>query len=222
MKNYYDKGKRLLATFEGIDAAGKTELSKSIVEKLNEEKINVLHLEEFCPDFVDNYLGKLLDNNKFIKLNDSIETPLSETFLLLSEIAYKIEGKILQNDNCIIIADRYFDSLIAYQLPRIQKVYGINEEDFINQLMYIGNKFLIKPDITFLLKVDYEEIKKRLKNRGEEPSEEDMNFFEKVNNIYSTIYHNNNDRVIIIDNNKELDIVINKVLKKVLCLWEKK
>ena len=26
MKNYYNKGKRLLVTFEGIDATGKTEL----------------------------------------------------------------------------------------------------------------------------------------------------------------------------------------------------
>ena len=222
MKNYYNKGKRLLVTFEGIDATGKTELSKLLVEKLREEKINVLYLEEFCPDFIDNYLGKLLNKKKFIKFNDSIDTPLSETFLLLSEIAYKIENKILQNDNCIIIADRYFDSLIAYQLPRIREIYKVNKKDFVNMLIEICNKFLIKPDITFLLKVNYDEIKERLKDRNEETFREDIDFFERVNDIYLTIYKNYDNRIIIVDNNKNLDIVLNGILEKVISLWEKK
>ena len=112
----------------------------------------------------------------------------------------------------IIICDRFIDSTLAYQ------VYGkgVNKSliDFIHKYI-LGN---IKPDLTFVLKVNISKALQRLKKRKNKNRYDKFskNFYIKVQNAFIKMAKKDKGRYFIIDNSKDSDTVEKIILDKFL------
>ena len=126
-------------------------------------------------------------------------------------IENKIKPAILKKK--IIICDRFIDSTLAYQ------VYGkgVNKKLVDSVHKYILGD--IKPDLTFILKVNITKALQRLnkrkkKNRYDKFSK---NFYIKVQNAFIKIAKKNGERYFILDNSKDTKeaekIILNKFMK---------
>ena len=112
----------------------------------------------------------------------------------------------------IIICDRFIDSTYAYQIYG----KGVNKNLVNTVHKYIlGN---IRPDITFVLKVNIskalERLKKRkIKNRYDKFSK---NFYIKAQNSFIKIAKKNKRRYVVLDNSSDSNSIEKTILKKSL------
>ena len=99
----------------------------------------------------------------------------------------------------VIICDRFIDSTLAYQVhgKRVNK----NFVDSIHK--HILRK--IKPDLTFILKVNINKAMKRLKERKTKNKYDKFSksFYIKVQNSFLKIARKNKKRYFVIDNSKD-------------------
>ena len=209
------KKKSLFVTFEGIEGSGKSYQSKKLFRKIKSmglpaiytrepggtkaaEKIREVILEDyFHPDFKEKF-------NKY-----------TDTLLYLAarneHIEKKIKPSILKKK--IIICDRFIDSTFAYQ------VFGKGvDKNLVNSV----HKYIlggIKPDLTFILKVNISKALHRLKKRKKKNRYDKFskNFYIKVQNAFIKIAKKNKRRYFVIDNSKDSveteKIILNKFIK---------
>ena len=152
--------KALFIVFEGIEGCGKSYQSQRLYLKLKKKKIPVIKTREpggtKTAELIRNLILKDYFNNgkqKFDKYTD--------TLLYLASRNEHIKNMILPaiKSKKVVICDRFIDSTFSYQ------VYGKKvKKDFIKNIHKIILRG-IKPDITFLLKVDINKSLKRLKKR---------------------------------------------------------
>jgi len=198
--------KPFFITFEGIEGSGKTYQSKKLFNKLKKKKFPVIFTREPGGSKSAEIIRKIILSgtvNKFNKYTD--------TLLYLASRSEHVENNLIPNlfKKKIIICDRFTDSTIAYQ------VFGKKVNlDLVNLVhKYILKK--IKPDITFILKVDikksFERIKKRkIINRYDKLSTE---FYRSVQNGFIKIAKKNKKKYIIFDNSKDSPEIEKKILK---------
>ena len=109
-----------------------------------------------------------------------------------------------------IICDRFIDSTLAYQ------VYGkgVNKSLVDSVHKYILGS--IKPDLTFILKVNISKALQRLKKRKKKNRYDKFskNFYIKVQNAFIRIAKENKRRYLILDNSKDSHEVEKNILKK--------
>ena len=110
----------------------------------------------------------------------------------------------------IVICDRFVDSTTAYQ------VYGkgVNKKLIDTVHKYILGK--IKPDITFVLKVNVSKAlqrlnKRKIKNRYDKFSK---SFYTQVQKAFINIANKNKKRCILLDSSKDNDEVEKIIYKK--------
>ena len=114
----------------------------------------------------------------------------------------------------IVICDRFIDSTFAYQ------VYGkgVNKKfvDLVHKYI-LGN---IKPDMTFILKVNISKESQRLKKRVTKKNRYDKfskNFYTKAQKAFIKIAKKNKKKYLIINSNdsirKNKKIILNKTNK---------
>ena len=125
-------------------------------------------------------------------------------------IQNKIKDSILKKK--IIICDRFIDSTLAYQ------VYGKGiDKKFIDS---IHKKILgkIKPDITFLLKVNINKALKRLKKRKKKNRYDKFskNFYIKAQKSFIKIAKKNKRTHVILDSSSDGPELENQILKIIL------
>ena len=125
-----------------------------------------------------------------------------------------MQNKILfaKKNKKIIICDRFIDSTIAYQ------VYGKKVE---KKLIDSVHKYIlqnIKPDITFLLKVNSSQASKRLKKRKTKNRYDKFpkKFYIKAQNAFIKIAKNNKQKYYIFDNSNDDLNLEKKIIKIVL------
>jgi len=149
----------MLISFEGIDGAGKTTLSKLFFQFLNSRGVKSIWTREPFREEIRNLL--LGDNNL---------SPWGETFLFLSDRNYHVRNLIKPKleEGFTVITDRFFLSTLAYQ--------GYGRGLDINLLKELNEKILegVYPDLTFLVDIPVEVALERL-----ERGRKDLNRFEK-------------------------------------------
>ena len=209
------KKKPFFVTFEGIEGSGKSyqsiKLYKNLLKKniaailtrapggtTSAEKIRDLILKDYF------YAGS---KDKFNKLTD--------TLLYLAARNEHIENKIKPNilKKKVVICDRFVDSTVAYQIYG----KGVNKNliDSVHKHILKG----IKPDLTFILKVNISVAMKRIKRRKNKNRYDKFskNFYSKVQKAFIKI-SKINKRYIVLDNSKESSdmelIILNKFLQK--------
>lgn len=203
--------KGLFISFEGGEACGKSTQIKLLKEYVSTLK----NKEDFV--FVREPGGTpLTEEIRRLLLNYEIDKPLPMTELLLFcaarvEDVEKIIKPALEKGK-IVIADRFYDSTIAYQ-GMARNIMNVEQILKLTKTI-IGD---IKPDLTFYLKLSPEEAFKRKSkiNEGLDRIEkEGLLFHKQVEKGYDYISNLEKERFVIIDASKTPDEISNEIIKK--------
>ncbi len=180
----------MFITFEGIDGSGKSTQIKLLENYLSELRIEYISVREpGGTEFSEQIRSILLESKHSI--NAVSELMLFES--ARSDLVEKIIRPALEK-NIIVIADRFFDSTVAYQgFGRQLDIENVN----ICNNFAVGNCI---PDITFLLDLPLDLAKARINHLRLDRMESSSNdFFERVFEGFLEIAKNNPNRVKIID-----------------------
>ena len=196
-------------TFEGIDFCGKSVQIDRLIAKLKENQIPFALLREPGGTIIAEKIRDIL----LAKENESM-SPITEYLLFSAARAQLIQEKIVPalKKGLVVISDRYYDSSTAYQ------GYGrAIDVDVIHQI----NRFAtssIKPDLTFFIDIDIEELENRKKQTNQKldrMEDQDRTFFERVRNGYLQIVKQESERFHIIDGTSTIDLIAANIWKQV-------
>ncbi|MBC8185968.1 dTMP kinase [candidate division KSB1 bacterium] len=198
-----------LITFEGIDLCGKSVQIKRLEEKLFTRNIPYLLLREPGGTIFSEKIREVL----LTKENETMN-PVTEFLLFSAARAQIVRQKILPalEKGLVVICDRYFDSSTAYQ--GYGRGIDLNMIDKINEFA----TETIKPNLSFLIDIDLDEMEKRKKlqeselDRMEDQAKE---FFEKVRNGYLTIANKEQERFVVIDGKNTIDAIADEIWERV-------
>tara|TARA_Y100001970_G_scaffold216640_1_gene265204 strand:- start:5755 stop:6399 length:645 start_codon:yes stop_codon:yes gene_type:complete len=209
--------KKFFIVFEGIEGSGKSYQSKKLFENLKKNKIHTILTREPGGTNSAERIRDLILKDYFHNKKEEQFDKYTDTLLYLAARNEHIKNKIRPalNKKKIIICDRYIDSTMAYQ------VYGKGVSKFL--IDAIHNKILngIKPNLTFLLKVNINKALKRLNQRKKKNRYDKFtkSFYNKVQKSFIKIARNKKNNYYILDNsidNKTLETnILNIVLKKI-------
>lgn len=169
-----EERKGLLITFEGGEACGKTtqiELLKEYFRQHSERKCTFV--KEPGGTRLGEKLRKLMLHDESVKLSGKAELMV----LLASRVQLydEIIKNALANDE-IVVADRYYDSSIAYQ-GQARGIMDKEEILVLNRMLLDG----LTPDITFYLKISPEKSFARKGNsKLDKIEKEGLEFHNKV------------------------------------------
>ena len=201
----------MFITFEGIDGSGKTTQLKLLAETLRNKGFDVLETKEPGGTQLGQIISEILLNPDHTQLASPAEMLLfiADRIQHLHEVITPAleEGKT-------VLCDRYHHSTLAYQ--------GGGRQIDLNWLHSIENRFIIIPDLTFLLNISVEESKRRTKNKSEcRMEDEDKLFFGRVIKAYAQLQSAYPHRIINIQAEDKVGFIHNKVLRCALAKIEK-
>ena len=204
--------KPLFITFEGTEGSGKTYQCKKLFNELKKKKLPVIltrepggtkSAEKIRNLILEDYFGSD-SKEKFRKYTD--------TLLYLAARNEHVQNiiKPALSKNRIVLCDRFTDSTLAYQVfgKGVSKVLVDSVHKFI-----LGS---IKPDLTFVLKVNISKALQRLKKRQKKNRYDKFskNFYIKVQDSFIKIAKKNKKRYCIVDNSEDTieteNIIYNK------------
>lgn len=189
---------------EGPDGSGKTTISKELKKRLREVYSKVYLIKEPSDNITGIFSKNFMD---YIDINNFFDN-ISLSLIFAADRYYNqklIKEKL--EDDYIIISDRYFYSAFIYQ--------SIGNKIDIEWLKNIY-RYIIKPDITFIIDADDDIIIKRLsKRRKLNLYEKDyikdvINGYKKLKDIFPD--HN----IVYIDNNGFLLDTMDKIFSYIL------
>jgi dTMP kinase len=198
-----------LITFEGIDFCGKSVQVDQLTRKLHQQKIEYLLFREPGGTIIAEKIRETL----LTKEQESM-SPVTE-YLLYSAarsqlVLRKIKPAIQQG--ILVICDRFFDSSTAYQ--GYGRDIDLNIVHQINQLATDG----IKPDLTFFIDIDLDEMEKRKQQshkKLDRMEQQGSAFFEKVRNGYLKIVKEESERFYLIDGKRTINLIADEVWEQV-------
>ena len=200
-----------LVTFEGGEGCGKSTQIKKLSQFLEQEKIPFIVSREPGGTEVGEKIRDILLNMK-AEMSSTVE------FLLFSASRADHIEKVVKpalESGKIVLLDRFYDSSFVYQgyagdlnLKDIQNVTELAVKD-------------IKPNLTFLLDLNYEvgmlrkskDDKLRNLDRIEQKGE---SYHKKVRNGYLKLAEQNPDRIVVIDASKTPDEIFEEIKNKFL------
>ena len=153
------KKKSLFVTFEGIEGSGKSYQSRQLYENLKRNNISAVLTREPGGTIGAERIRKVILEDYFHPNSQNQFDKYTDTLLYLAarneHMKRKIEPAISKNK--IVLCDRFIDSTLAYQ------VYGkgVNKNLVDSVHKYILGS--IRPDLTFILKVNISKALQRLK-----------------------------------------------------------
>ena len=210
------KRRSLFVTFEGIEGSGKSFQCRKLYENIKRKKIPTILTREPGGTPGAERIRKVILEDYFHKNLKEKFDKYTDTLLYLAarneHISHVIKPSIVRNK--IVICDRFVDSTVAYQV--FGKKVDINFVNFIHR--YILQD--IKPDLTFILKINISKALKRLKKRKNKNRYDKFSkkFYINVQKAFIKIAKKNTSRYFIIDNSKDNTeaekVILNQVLKK--------
>lgn len=185
-------------TFEGIDGSGKTTASRLVADALRERGERVF----LTGEPTSHWIGEAVRH----AYQDDVG-PLAETFLFLADRAVHLaEIRRHLETGEIVLCDRYQDSTYAYQGARFE---GLVERP-VPFLMGISDPWLLRPDLTLLLRVPPEVGLHRIAGRTDRVRFEDLALLKKVAAIYDTLA--TDPRFTVIDGIQPMEEVVAEAL----------
>ena len=158
------KKKSLFVTFEGIEGSGKSYQIKQLAKNLKKKKISTILTREPGGTTGAEKIRNLILEDYFYLDSKVKFDKYTDTLLYLAARNEHVKNKIKPaiSKKKIIICDRFIDSTLAYQ------VYcnGINKSLINSVHQHILGE--IKPDLTFILKVNISKALSRLKKKKKE------------------------------------------------------
>ena len=209
------KKKPLFVTFEGIEGSGKSYQSKKLYKSIKKRRIPVILTREPGGTRGAEKIRKIILEDYFYLHSKIRFNKYTDTLLYLAARSEHIENKIKPaiSKKKIIICDRFIDSTLAYQ------VYG---KGVSKALVDSVHKYIlgsIRPDLTFILKVNISKALERLKKRKKKNRYDKFskNFYIKVQKAFIKIAKKNKTRYFVLDNSKDSKetekIILNKFIQ---------
>ena len=209
------KKKSLFVTFEGIEGSGKSYQSRKLYESIKERKIPVILTREPGGTAGAEKIRKIILDDYFYLDSKIRFNKYTDTLLYLAARNEHVKNRIIPaiSKGKIIICDRFIDSTLAYQ------VYG---KGVSKALVDSVHKYIlgsIRPDLTFILKVNISKALERLKKRKKKNRYDKFSkyFYIKAQKAFIKIAKKNKRRYFVLDNSKDSKevekIILNKFIK---------
>lgn len=198
--------KSLFITFEGPEGAGKTTILKKIVERFQEQGIDILATREPGGSYIAEQIRQVILNPNHTEMDARTEALLYAA-ARSQHFAEKIEPALAEGK--IVLCDRFIDSSLAYQ--GVGRSLGINKVYDIN-VFAIGNKM---PDCTILFDLDPEVGLSRIHAHSEREINrldvESLTFHQSVRDAYLQLAEKYSNRIQIVDANRPIEVVVEDV-----------
>ena len=195
------KKKSLFVTFEGIEGSGKSYQSQKLYKKLKKNNISVVLTREPGGTIGAERIRKVILEDYFHPNSQSQFDKYTDTLLYLAARNEHMKNKIgpAISKNKIVLCDRFIDSTLAYQVHG----KGVNKNLVDSVHKYILGS--IKPDLTFILKVNISKALQRLKKRKKKNRYDKFSkyFYKKVQNAFIKIAKKDKKRYIILETSKD-------------------
>ena len=209
------KKKPLFVTFEGIEGSGKSYQSKKLYKSIKKRRIPVILTREPGGTRGAEKIRKIILEDYFYLHSKIRFNKYTDTLLYLAARSEHIENKIKPAifKKKIIICDRFIDSTLAYQ------VYG---KGVSKALVDSVHKYIlgsIRPDLTFILKVNISKALERLKKRKKKNRYDKFSkyFYIKAQKAFIKIAKKNKTRYFVLDNSNDSEetekIILNKFIQ---------
>lgn len=175
-------------TFEGIDGSGKTTIARRVHRALRKSGVRVVLTSEPTRS----WLGTAVRRS----YRDDVG-PFAESLLFLADRAVHSEEirRWLRAGN-VVLCDRYVDSTYAYQGARLARAM----KDPIAWLRNVSAPFVVRPDLTFLLRVTPELGLRRIAGRKRHIRFEEKAFLGKVARVYDRLARDR--RFVVLDGSR--------------------
>ncbi len=197
----------LFITIEGPDGSGKTTMVKELSKRLKKEKIN--HLTTREPGGID--IAEQIRNIILDPKNNTMDAKTEALLYAASRRQHLVE-KIIPalESGKNVICERFVESSLAYQ--GYGRQIGIEEVFSINQFAVDG----VMPDVTIFLDirpdVGLTRINRHRKNL-DRLDLEGIEFHDRVYEGYSIVKDMFQDRMIVVDANRDIEEVVQDVYK---------
>jgi len=210
------KKKSLFIIFEGIEGSGKSYQSKKLYKNLKKMNFSTILTREPGGTKSAELIRKIILKDYFYSDSKDQFRKNTDTLLYLAARNEHVNNKIIPSikKKKLIICDRFVDSTIAYQ------VYGKGVKVSLVNAIHkhiLGN---LKPDITFVLKVNIQKALSRLNKRKKRNRYDNFskNFYIKAQKAFINIAKKDKKKYFIFDNSKDTNkienLILNIVLKK--------
>ena len=205
------KKKFFFIVFEGIEGTGKSFQINKLYKNLKKKKINVIKTREPGGSKTAEKIRNLI----FSKKSDKFDK-LTDFYLMNAARNEHVKKTLLvaKKYKKIVISDRFTDSTYAYQ------VIGNNIDKKIN---LINQEYILKdlkPNLTIVLKTNFQIISSRIKSRKNNNKFDKLktNFYKKAQDAYLLLAKRKKN-YLVFDSSKntpELEKkILNIVLKKI-------
>ena len=209
------KKKPLFVTFEGIEGSGKSYQSKKLYKSIKKRRIPVILTREPGGTRGAEKIRKIILEDYFYLHTKIRFNKYTDTLLYLAARSEHIENKIKPAifKKKIIICDRFIDSTLAYQVHG----KGVSKALVDSVHKYILGS--IRPDLTFILKVNISKALERLKKRKKKNRYDKFSkyFYIKAQKAFIKIAKKNKTRYFVLDNSNDSDetekIILNKFIQ---------
>jgi dTMP kinase len=207
LKNFTTQGAKgsLLLSFEGIEGSGKSTQIKNIEAYYKERGKEVFYFREPGGTKFGEKLREAILNS------DAPLAPIAEANLFASARAQLLFQEIvpkLEQENTVVILDRYIDSSIAYQASArglgLETILQLHQHPPLNTM----------PHCTFYLSIDLETSFERQQKRGNEKDyfeKENTDFYQKLIEGYELASETFHHRIVKIDGSKSPDEVFAQI-----------
>ena len=188
-----------------MECAGKSTLSKKFVEYLEACGENVVYIREPGTTKIGEELRKILAENPMNTVSRAalFSASFFETWSTVITPA-KQRGDI-------IVSDRWYDSMMAYQMVNSDTVSQNFVRDIQKSLIDIG----AEPDLTFLVDISLDIFAERLRKKKKLDVTEklgiDFHRQVKVNYLYEFSV---NERIYLVDGSKNIDYIMDRIICK--------
>ena len=195
------KKKPLFVTFEGIEGSGKSYQCRKLHKELRKKNLSVILTREPGGTKSAEKIRKVILEDYFASDSKEKFSKYTDTLLYLAARNEHVQNIIRPaiSKKKIVICDRFIDSTLAYQV--FGKGVSKNLVDSIHKFV-LGS---IKPDLTFVLKINISKALRRLKKRKKKNRYDKFskNFYIKVQNAFIKIAKKNTRRYCIVDNSED-------------------
>ncbi len=199
--------KPLFIVLEGIDKAGKT----TQAELLKTHLINQENLAIISSEPTDGMIGKLIREgmqSQIFAIKDKAKFDEQMAYLFAADRHYHlyndVDGvyKLIQQDNCHVIATRYYFSSLAYNCNNQE------EFDFVARL----NKRFPNPDLVIYIDIPLDIALSRLKNAAYKEVYETQEKLNKVRENYHKIFQAYDGTILRLDGTNTIENIQEKII----------
>jgi dTMP kinase len=211
-----NKSKGLYIVLEGIDGSGKTTQAQRIAAyfKAKGDKV-ILTREPRKKGIVGDLIQQVLHGDipfppKALQYLFSTDRVLHHELVIYPALK---KGKA-------VISDRSFWSAVVYGILDKKENYDMRSVDQLlvsQSILSMYHQFIV-PDITFYLKIPFEESLKRVKKKHKTDKKEiyeDKNKLEKVIRGYEWLFEEFKDEITTVDGTGSVDEVTNRLIKAI-------